>query len=257
VRSVRYHVGALGLLGAEGRIERRPVPELEAWARANDVVLPAAYREWAELGGGALLEKYSNCSKFHFDAPALAFVDGQRGLLFERETQDNFDTVVLLDRGDDPPVLFGWLGDPPWVVYTERFSEAVYAQLFDWQFHAYLDGWEPCVGHDGDADEDDEDGGPEIEALRDLVLRTDRHVADLRARYQEIATTRYLVEGEPYVEHRFLTHPPGISGRLRAMVFPDRTTHISLLSEGAPGLVAQLEADLREAFKDEVVPAKE
>src|SRR5215831_10943406 len=95
--AVKYHAGALGLLGPEGRDERRPVPELDAWANAHGVVLPAAYREWAELGGGALLEKYSNCSKFHFDAPELATIDGQRGLLFERETQGNFYTVVLLD----------------------------------------------------------------------------------------------------------------------------------------------------------------
>jgi hypothetical protein len=208
--TVTYHAAALELLGAEGRRERRPVPALEAWARANDVVLPAAYLEWAELGAGPLLEKYSAGSDFHFGAPEIKIADGRRGLLFERENQGNFDSVVLLDQGDDPPVLWGWLGKAPWVTCAARLSDTIYAQIFDWQFRMDLD--------------DDDDGEDESRVSRwqrnPIKLHTDRCLGGLRERFREVVASQYVMYGEPYATYRFLPSAPSTLTRLTAMVHP-------------------------------------
>jgi len=244
-----YHARTLDLLGSERPRERRPVPELAAWADAQGVVLPAAYLEWAELGGGALLEKYSNCSRFHFDAPRLVDVDGQRALKFEEENQGNFTTVVLLGRGDDPPVLFGWIGDAPWVTFTERFSDAVYAQIFDWQFQV---DWDPDDSED-DAGEDDDSDGPVREG-RQFSLRTDRYLDALHARCAEVVGSRIVVDGDLYTTRRFLPSSPATNVRIVAQTDPDRATHLTLTSEGPFGQLAPLETELLEAFADDVLP---
>src|SRR5438045_3774875 len=55
-----YHDRTLELLGPEGRRPEQPAARLDAWAWASGIVLPAAFAEWARLGGQTLLKKYSN-----------------------------------------------------------------------------------------------------------------------------------------------------------------------------------------------------
>jgi hypothetical protein len=67
----QYHDRTLKLLGSEGALDERSVAELIEWARTNDVILPAAYLEWARLDGNNLLRKYSNDDWFFFEDPEI------------------------------------------------------------------------------------------------------------------------------------------------------------------------------------------
>ena len=102
-----YHDKTLELLRSEPLCVHFPAHNLRNWANSNKVILPAAFLEWAELNGQQLLSKYSNDDWFSFDRPRiLTTPEGLRGILFHEENQGNFRKLVLLDRGDDPPVLF-------------------------------------------------------------------------------------------------------------------------------------------------------
>jgi hypothetical protein len=106
-----FHNQTLALLGKEGRRRKRSVETLIRCARKNSGRLPAAFVEWAELDDGSLLSKYRNDDSFWLDRPELVVTpDGIRGLRFNSENQSNFDRIVTLDQGDDPPVLFAWIG---------------------------------------------------------------------------------------------------------------------------------------------------
>jgi hypothetical protein len=108
--------------------------------------------------------------------------DGRRALVFNQENQGNFLRAVMLDGTDDPQVLWAWLGEPPWTVYVSRFSECIYAQVFDWQYFV-------------------KDG--EIAFHGVLSLGTEAVLATLAARFTETVETRFMVDGVPYVERRF------------------------------------------------------
>ena len=109
----RYHDRTLQLLG-DKEVREKPVPKLLEWARATGVVLPEAYLEWAQLDRNNLLGRYSNDDWFCFDTPEIVTTpEGIRGLLFNRENQGNFEKIVTLNQGDDPPVPFAWIGTPP------------------------------------------------------------------------------------------------------------------------------------------------
>ena len=129
-----FHDKTLALLGGLAPRPQRSVQRLTKWAERNCIQLPGAFAQWAQLDDGSLLEKYSNSDWFWFDEPEVVAIPGGRALRFNSENQNNFDRLVMLDGGDDPPVLFGWVGQPPWVTYTEHFSDAIFAQIFDWQY---------------------------------------------------------------------------------------------------------------------------
>ena len=165
---IRFHDRTLALLGSDAPPQERATNKLNAWARRKGVTLPAAFVEWARLDDGSLLRKYSNDDWFWFDKPEqVVMPDGMRGLLFNSENQNNFDRVVALDHGDDPPVLFAWLGKPPWVKYSDRFSDAVFAQVFDWQYWLEFDPGDPKF--------------KEIAFTGDIGLKNDRCVSWLRS----------------------------------------------------------------------------
>ena len=124
-----FHDKTLALLGGLAPRPQRSVQRLTKWAERNCIQLPGAFAQWAQLDDGSLLEKYSNSDWFWFDEPEVVAIPGGRALRFNSENQNNFDRLVMLDGGDDPPVLFGWVGQPPWVTYTEHFSDAIFAQI--------------------------------------------------------------------------------------------------------------------------------
>src|ERR1700722_12801394 len=132
---LRFHEMTLGLLGNEEILQQRSVETLVDWAAKKEILLPASFLEWAEFDDGSLLRRYSNSDWFEFDEPELVVTpDGERGLRFNSENQNNFDRIITLDQGDDPPVLFAWIGQAPWVRNADRFSDALFARVFDWQY---------------------------------------------------------------------------------------------------------------------------
>jgi hypothetical protein len=210
----RFHNRTLALLGNER--QERSVQILTRWARKNAIQLPAALLDWAKLDDGSLLRKYSNDDRFWFDEPELVVTpDGARGLRFNSENQGNFDRIVTLDQGDDPPVLFAWIGRPPWVTNVERFSDAVFAQVFDWQY--WLE-FKP-----------DEPGYKEIAYYGEVNVKTDRGLAVLRQRYKETVTTRFIAENVRYSEYRFV-----VSRRLRLTVMVSDSGSTNVRVTGRP-----------------------
>lgn len=181
----RYDDRTLALLGAEGEHAPTAALKLTAWAAKNAVALPAAYLEWAELDpGGRLLAKYSNQDDFCIDEPRLeATPDGGRGLLFWEENQGNCHWIAALDHGDDPPV-FVVFDSKDWAVFADRFSDCVYAQIFDWQYRLELGG--PY--------------GPEITYYGHLKLKTERCLDTLRHLFTPCVVTQ---ASKGLVQYRF------------------------------------------------------
>ena len=190
--------------------------------------------EWANLDDGSLLRKYSNDDWFWFDEPELVVTpEGVRGLLFNSENQNNFDRIITLDQGDDPPVLFAWLGQPPWVTNSERFSDALFAQVFDWQYWLEFRPDDPTY--------------KEITYYGDMSLKTDCCVAVLRQRYEELVTTRFIVGNAPYTEYRFLKSS---ALRLTVTVAEDRSMQVRVTGRPIEEVKA-LEAELRSVLREE------
>jgi hypothetical protein len=233
---INYHARTLALLGKEITQDQYSVPDLLAWAKSNDIVLPAAFLEWAQLDRTNILRKYSNYEWFDFLHPEIVTTpEGKRGLRYNRENQGNFDRIVLLDEGDDPPVLFAWGGEPPWVEYAKRFSDAIFAQIFDWQ---YLLEFDP--------DNPDE---KEIGYSGDIELRTDQAIQFLRDQYPEVVTTRSQIESTDYTEYRFWK---SFKERLTVLVTDGQKTSIRITGEER--LVVTLEEELLQIFEDEIIP---
>jgi hypothetical protein len=225
-----YHDRTLALLGLQGNVRARPVPKLVQWATESGIALPAAYLEWAQLDGEAILSTNSNTDAFYFEQPEIVVTpNGVRGLLFNRESQGNFDKIIVLDGDDDPPVLFACIGKPPWVKYADHFSACVYAQIFDWQYMP------------------DNQGA--------FSLRTDRCITFLRRNFTETVTTHFVMDDRYYTEYRFFK-----SAALRLTVLVEDTARPTdegvahIMITGANREVVVTEAELLEALSDEVVP---
>lgn len=222
------------MLGLNGRLKKQPVRELIEWEKANNIVLPAAYVEWMQLGGKQLLEKYSNSDNFFFGDEIVTTPEGVKGLEFHQENQGNFIMIVALEQGDDPPVLFAWLDRPPWIVYAKKFSDYVFAQIFEWQYKLEFDpdtdeGW---ICYTGDID-----------------LKTSKCLSTLRDRFEEVTTTNFIVDDEYYTVYRFWK---SLLERISVIMIPDGTVSIEI--SGEYDLVVALEADLLETFTEEVIP---
>jgi hypothetical protein len=233
---VKYHGRTLELLGSEGLLVEQPLPGLIDWANVNDILLPAAYLEWAQLDHANLLQKYSNDDWFGFSKPKIITTpQGIRGLLFNCENQGNFSKIVALDHGEDPPVLYAWLGKAPWITHTERFSACIFAQIFDWQYWLEFKANDP--------------GYKEIAYAGEIELRADRCLAFLRGRFEETVATAYAVESSLFTEYRFTKSP---KERMTVTVGDSGATSIRITGE--KNLVPALEAELLEVFTQEVVP---
>ena len=224
----RFHERTLALLGSEGVRQQRSVEVLLDWAAHNSIHLPAAFLEWAKVDDGTLIQKYSNDDWFWFDDPKLVVtLDGVRGLLFNRENQGNFDRIVCLDQGDDPPVLFAWIGRPPWVRNTERFSDAIYAEVFDWQYWLEFKPDDPVY--------------KEITYYGELNFKTDDCLVVLRKRYEETVKTSFVTDDTRYVEYRFIRSPVL---RLTVLVSGDGSTNIRITGRPVEAVKA-LEEELK------------
>jgi hypothetical protein len=224
----KFHQKTLRLLGDEFPSKRRSTAKLLKWAKKNAITVPPAFLEWAELDDGSLLQKYSNDDWFWFDDPEIVETpEGTRGLRFNSENQNNYDRIVTLDQGDDPPVLFGWLGRAPWVTHTQRFSEAVFAQVFDWQYWLEFKPDDPTY--------------KEITYTGDIRVKSDACLSVLRRRYEELASTKFVVEGDVSAEYRFVKSP---TLRLTVCVEANRSTDIRITGRPMKA-VKQWKAELR------------
>jgi hypothetical protein len=191
--------------------------------------LPAAVAEWAARDGERLLSRYSNQDRFSFDDAEVVSTSWGTGLRFCVENQGNFGKVVLLDHGDDPPVVFGWLSDEPWVVHAQRFSDCVFAQIFDWQYLL----------------EDGPDGYPEIGFAPAVELPGPPPLGLLRERFAEQVGTHFVADGVRYDEYRFWRHP-----RLRLTVLTEHGGGATITVTGEQAdEVAALHAELRSMFE--------
>jgi hypothetical protein len=216
------------MLGIEGVRQKCSAEAFVGWASKNSIRIPAAFLEWAQLDDGSLLQKYSNDDRFWFDEPELVVTpDGVRGLLFNQENQGNFNRIVCLDQGDDPPVLFAWIGRPPWVKNAERFSDLVYAEVFDWQYWLEFKPDDPAY--------------KEITYYGELNFRTDGCLAALRNRYEETVTTWFLADDTRYTEFRFIKSPVL---RLTVLVAGDGSTNIRVTGRPMQAVKA-FEAELK------------
>jgi hypothetical protein len=105
--------------------------------------LPSAYTEWASIHSAAdLLHRFSNSDDFWFTPREEDFLSTDKGeiLLFSRESQGNFELGVLVSTSKvDPPVLFSDYRRDRWTQYCSRFTDALFTQIFDYQFRIFLD----------------------------------------------------------------------------------------------------------------------
>jgi hypothetical protein len=207
---------------------------LEEYARGNGIVIPASFREWSKLDRNGILEKYSNCDPFWFSKPAIVDLDdGRKGLLFNSENQGNFDKILMLNCGEDPPVLYAWLGEEPWIEFSGSFSDCVYAQIFDWQY----------------LPEFSQDGLANITYYGKISLKKDRCLDYLKNNFTETVKTSFIVEGDRFDEYRFYRSS---EERLTVQVAEDKATSIQITGEYQ--LVLQLERELLQQFADDLIP---
>jgi hypothetical protein len=223
----KYHESTLKLLEIDSASDPTLSRTLEEWGIENDIILPAAFLEWAQLGGGEILETYSNTDRFYFGRPEIVTIaDGRRGLLFHVESQGNFQMIVALDEGDDPPVLYSWLGDPPWVQYTRRFSDFVFTQVFDFEYRVREDGF-----------------------FNDFMLRSNGCIETLRERFEEKVPSVFLVDDEVIRASRFMRDR---NERVTLLVWPTGKTAVCVT--GSMKSVVAMENELLEMFGDHAEP---
>jgi hypothetical protein len=185
---MRYHKRTLDLLGVCLESMEADIP-LMNWAFKNQIDLPKAYLEWAKIDQDEILFKYSNGDSTYIHSPRIVtLADGRRGLFFYRENQGNFDRIVMLDEGDDPPVLmsFGY-NEEKWFQYSQRFSDAVFCQIFDWQY---------ALDFSGDY--------PEIAYYTNFAV-TNNGIDKLMSRHLELPQTQIISdESNPLIQDRLL-----------------------------------------------------
>jgi hypothetical protein len=172
--------------------------------------LPPSYLEWAALKDAAeVLHRYSSSDKFWF-VPASEHVIATGfgdALLFCEESQGNFSLAVLLEpEVDDPPVAVADYTRQRWIQYCDRFSDAIFTQVFDWQHQLFVN----------------QDGSTDIDYYEEFELRDhERALNVLRGLYQEHPTTHWYMEtaddattwrfSTPADERILLSNDPGRS----------------------------------------------
>jgi hypothetical protein len=183
---IKYHKRTLELLGIISENLETEMPLIN-WAKKNDVVLPESYLEWAKIDLSDILTKYSNQDNFYIHKPSIKNIaGGRRGILFCRENQGNFDLIVMLDEGDDPPVLMSFGGeDERWFQYSKSFSDAIFCQIFDWQYALDFSGdW------------------PEIAYSSDFIVQPNHGIAKFIPQCQGLPQTQIVYESTRSIEHR-------------------------------------------------------
>lgn len=229
-----FHQRTLVLLGSEP--PNHKIDALQDWAKKQGITIPPAFLQWARLDNGEILERYSNDDHWSFHQPGLVTLeDGRQGLSFQRENQGNFDKLVLLDGTDDPPVLFAWLGREPWTPFCDHFSQAVLAQIFDWQYWVEI-GEEPYFDK-------------ELTYTGDIELKGLSCLDRLRELHEELVTTTFQVEGQHFTEYRFLKSD---SERITAT---ETQGNVSIRITGKAEQVPLLEAALLQEFSSQVEPS--
>jgi hypothetical protein len=135
VAELNYHRKTFFMLGFDP-LEVEAPSAVAKLVRAHRLHLPAAYAELCRVSQiDELLHQYSNTDSFFLHCPHLVDIENTgRGLRFMSESQGNFQLAVLCDAGDDPPVYYRDYTDTAWIVYCDRFSDAIHTQVFDWQF---------------------------------------------------------------------------------------------------------------------------
>jgi hypothetical protein len=244
-----FHDRTMLMLGRAGDDAWSPPSRLLEWGRERGMVLPGSFVEWAARGGDTIAERHNPGDNFWFggdeqwlEEPAIHTTpEGFRGICFHRESQGNYDKIVLLNHGDDPPVLFGWCGNAPWIVHSLRFSDCLLAHVFDYQY-AY--DWR--LGSDGTEQQERYSGSV---PLRDPCL----HV--LRSRFEETVTTWGVDDDWPFAQYRFLKSS---SERMTVVVggspYRGDAAAVIMVTGATDGLAMALEAELFEELADHVVP---
>ena len=181
-----FHSRTQSLLARDLRPDRS-VARLDERAEMEGFSIPASFREWAAFGGASICQRFSNSDNFSdLEAKLFTLEAGKRGLSFATESQGNFDLVCLLDGTDDPPVLFGWLGQEPWVKYAETFSDAIFCQVFDWQYKLDFRGDVPEIAYDSC-----------------FLLDSEGSIDSLAEKNDTLPSLRFEIEGVSYLSRRF------------------------------------------------------
>jgi hypothetical protein len=186
-----YHKRTLDLLGMTAASLDTEIP-LMNWALKHEIDLSKAYLEWAKIDRDGILARYSDRDYIYIQDPRIiTLADGRRGLLFFRENQGCFDRIAMLDEGDDPPVLMSFVPDrEEWFQYSQYFSDAVFCQIFDWQY---------ALDFSGDY--------PEIAYYTQFGVRNN-NVDKLISRQLELPQTQIIYESDPLIQYR-LSLPNG------------------------------------------------
>lgn len=95
----------------------------------------------------------------------------------------------------------------------------------------------------------DDPDDKEVTHRGEIWLKTDHAIGILRERFEETVTTHYLIRPERFTRYRFWK---SLKERMTVMVGEDAAAHIWI--RGEQDLVVPLEANLLEAFTDEVEP---
>ncbi len=184
----KYHNRTLELLGITSDNLEAEIPLME-WAKNHDVILPESYLEWAKIDRSDILAKYSNQDNFYIHEPSIENIAGdRRGLLFCQENQGCFDLIVMLDEGEDPPVLMSFgVEEDDWFQYSQSFSDAVFCRIFDWQYALDFSGdW------------------PEMAYYAHFIVHPNHGIAKFIPQCREFPQTQIIYESTRWIENRLL-----------------------------------------------------
>jgi hypothetical protein len=228
-----YHEQTLNLLGITSQNLEIETP-LMNWAFKHNIDLPKAYLEWAKIDQGEILAKYSPGDWIDIHKPSITtLTDGRRGLLFYRENQNNFERIVMLDEGNDPPVLMSFGNDEDdWFQYSQCFSDAVFCQVFDWQYAL-----------------DFSNDYPEIAYYAEFTV-TNNGIDKLMLRHMELPQTQIIIdEYNPLVQYRLLL-PNGN----RLIINQDNQSAQIIVHGLSASSINQTEDEFIMYFQNDVIP---
>jgi hypothetical protein len=227
---IQYHEKTLQLLGITGEPNSNLTSKIRQKAEETSTIIPPAFLEWAELGGEEILSKYSNDDWFSFHNPRLITVEkGVSGLLFHKENQGNFSKIVQVENGDDPQVWTAWCGEQYWIVNADKFSNCVFAQVFDWQYLLEFDSTNT--------------DSKKIAYYGTVELKSPENLEYLRENFVETVSTEMMIEDEIFKEYRFYRT---LNERITVFQLPDSSGQIQITGETSK--VKILESELKEAF---------
>jgi hypothetical protein len=229
----KYHSKTLEMLGLTEPIEKQSNPKLINWAKKNNIEIPESFLEWSSLDGGKLLEEYSNGDFFYFEEPEIIKTNQGHGLLFHSESQGNFNKLIILNKGEDPPVLWFWYSNSSWVLHAERFSDCVFGQIFQWQYLV----------------SDNSNKVPKI-YNEFIKLKTASCIDILRKHFTELIILHANIEDDQKATEYFFWKSP--KERIYVFVINDAKAQITI--SGEYDLATKLEVELLNMFKNELIP---